>query len=159
MLMQFFPSSVSCLAEMKDSLYHAKHMFHFGTHRGFRMFDCLEQLELFAVCFLQLRRTLVDLIPDRLSFVVDKNCIIPLFCTQIPAVTINFLLCSLKKLGNHVAVVHIGRCRFHRVNQSAVRIHTDVFLIAEVPLVALFDGMSFRITLLFFVDACPPARR
>ena len=26
MLMQFFPSSVSCLAEMKDSLYHAKHM-------------------------------------------------------------------------------------------------------------------------------------
>ena len=73
MLMQFFPSSVSCLVEMKDSLYHAKHMFHFGTHRGFRMFDCLEQLELFAACFLQLRRTLVDLIPDRLSFVVDKN--------------------------------------------------------------------------------------
>ena len=110
MLMQFFPSSVSCLAEMKDSLYHAKHMFHFGTNRGFRMFDCLEQLELFAACFLQLRRTLVDLIPDRLSFVVDKNCIILLFCTQIPA----------------------------------VRIHTD-------PLVALFDGMSLRITLLFLV--------
>jgi len=61
MLMQFFPSSVSCLAEM---IYHAKHMFHFGTHRGFRMFDCLEQLELFAACFLQLRRTPVDLIPD-----------------------------------------------------------------------------------------------
>ena len=50
MLMQFFPSSVSCLAEMKDSLYHAKHMFHFGTNREFRMFDCLEQLELFAAC-------------------------------------------------------------------------------------------------------------
>ena len=44
---------------------------------------------------------------------------------------------------------------FHRVNQSAVRIHADVLLVAEVPLVALFDGMSFRITLLFFVDACP----
>ena len=144
MLMQFFPSSV-----MKDSLYHAKHMFHFGTNRGFRMFDCLEQLELFAACFLQLRRTLVDLIPDRLSFIVDKNCIILLFCTQIPAVTINILLCSLKKLDNHVAVVHIDGCRFHRVNQSAVRIHADVLLVAEVPLVALFDGMSFRITLLF----------
>ena len=129
----------------------AKHMSHFGTHRGFRMFDCLEQLELFTACFLQLRRTLVDLIPDRLSFIVDKNCIILLFCTQIPAVTINFLLCSLKKLDNHVAVVHIGRCRFHRVNQSAVRIHADVLLVAEVPLVALFDGMSFRITLLFLV--------
>ena len=38
------------------------------------MFDCLEQLELFAACFLQLRRTLVDLIPDRMSFIVDKNC-------------------------------------------------------------------------------------
>ena len=50
MLMQFFPSSESCLAEMKDSLYHAKHMFHFGTNREFRMFDCLEQLELFAAC-------------------------------------------------------------------------------------------------------------
>ena len=62
------------------------------------MFDCLEQLELFAACFLQLRRTLVDLIPDRMSFIVDKNCIILLFCTQIPAVTINILLCSLKKL-------------------------------------------------------------
>ena len=74
------------------------------------MFDCLEQLELFAACFLQLRRTLVDLIPDRMFFVVDKNCIILLFCTQIPT----------------------------------VRIHTD-------PLVALFDGMSFRITLLFLV--------
>ena len=115
------------------------------------MFDCLEQLELFAACFLQLRRTLVDLIPDRLSFVVDKNCIFPLFCTQIPAVTINFLLRSLKKLDNHVAVVHIGGCCFHRVNQSAVRIHADVLLVAEVPLVALFDGMSFRITLLFLV--------
>ena len=57
-------------------------------------FDCLEQLELFAACFLQLRRTLVDLIPDRMFFVVDKNRIILLFCTQIPAVTINFLLCS-----------------------------------------------------------------
>ena len=117
MLMQFFPSSVSCLAEMKDSLYHAKHMFNFGTNRGFRMFDCLEQLELFAACFLQLRRTLVDLIPDRMFFVVDKNCIILLFCTQIPA----------------------------------VRIHADVLLVAEVALVALFDGMSFRITLLFLV--------
>ena len=74
------------------------------------MFDCFEQLELFAACFLQLRRTLVDLIPDRMFFVVDKNCIILLFCTQIPT----------------------------------VRIHTD-------PLVALFDGMSFRITLLFLV--------
>ena len=115
------------------------------------MFDCLEQLELFTACFLQLRRTLVDLIPDRLSFIVDKNCIILLFCTQIPAVTINILLCSLKKLDNHVAVVHIGGCCFHRVNQSAVRIHADVLLIAEVPLVALFDGMSFRITLLFLV--------
>ena len=151
MLMQFFPSSESCFAKMKDSLYHAKHMFHFGTNRGFRMFDCFEQLELFAACFLQLRRTLVDLIQDRLSFIVDKNSIILLFCTQIPAVTINILLCSLQKLGNHVAVVYIGRCRFHRVNQSAVRIHTDVFLIAEIPLVALFDGMSFRITLLFLV--------
>ena len=50
MLMQFFPSSESCFAKMKDSLYHAKHMFHFGPHRGFRMFDCLEQLELFAAC-------------------------------------------------------------------------------------------------------------
>ena len=50
MLMQFFPSSESCFAKMKDSLYHAKHMFHFGTHRGFRMFDRLEQLELFAAC-------------------------------------------------------------------------------------------------------------
>ena len=74
------------------------------------MFDCLEQLEPFAACFLQLRRTLVDLIPDRMSFIVDKNCIILLFCTQIPA----------------------------------VRIHADVLLVAEVPLVALFDGMSFR---------------
>jgi len=115
------------------------------------MFDCLEQLELFAACFLQLRRTLVDLIPDRMFFVVDKNRIILLFCTQIPAVTINILLRSLKKLGNHVAVVYIGRRRFHRVNQSAVRIHVDVLLVAEVPLVALFDGMSFRITLLFLV--------
>ena len=115
------------------------------------MFDRLEQLELFAACFLQLRRTLVDLIPDRMFFVVDKNCIILLFCTQIPAVTINILLCSLKKLDNHVAVVHIGGCCFHRVNQSAVRINADVLLVAEVPLVALFDGMSFRITLLFLV--------
>ena len=40
---------------------------------------------------------------------------------------------------------------FHSVNQSAVRIHADVLLVAEVPLVALFDGMSFRITLLFLV--------
>ena len=71
------------------------------------MFDCLEQLEPFAACFLQLRRTLVDLIPDRLSFIVDKNSIILLFCTQIPAVPINILLRSLKKLDNHVAVVHI----------------------------------------------------
>ena len=31
------------------------------------MFDCFEQLELFAACFLQLRRTLVDLIPDTRS--------------------------------------------------------------------------------------------
>ena len=137
--------------DVKGGKQCAKRMFHFGTHRGFRMFDCLEQLELFTACFLQLRRTLVDLIPDRMSFIVDKNCIILLFCTQIPAVPINILLCSLKKLDNHVAVVHIGRCRFHRVNQSAVRIHADVLLVAEVPLVALFDGMSFRITLLFLV--------
>ena len=81
------------------------------------MFDCLEQLELFTACFLQLRRTPVDLIPDRMFFVVDKNCIILLFRTQIPA----------------------------------VRIHTDVFLIVEIPLAAFFDGMSFRITLLFLV--------
>ena len=58
------------------------------------MFDFLEQLELFAACFLQLRRTLVDLIQDRLSFIADKNSIILLFCTQIPAITINILLCS-----------------------------------------------------------------
>ena len=106
---------VSCRNE-RFSLSRKTHV-HFGTHRGFRMFDCLEQLELLAACFLQLRRTLVDLIPDRMSFIVDKNCIILLFCTQIPA----------------------------------VRIHADVLLVAEVPLVALFDGMSFRITLLFLV--------
>ena len=131
MLMQFFPSSVSCLAEMKDSLYHAKHMFHFGTHRGFRMFDCFEQLELFAACFLQLRRTLVDLIPDWLSFIVDKNCIILLFCTQIPALTINILLCSLQKLGNHVAVVYIGRNSFFFVDacpsSSLIRLIVNCF--------------------------------
>ena len=66
------------------------------------MFDCLEQLELFAACFLQLRRTLVDLIPDWLSFIVDKNCIILLFCTQIPAVTINILLTTKVKSPNRV---------------------------------------------------------
>ena len=131
MLMQFFPSSVSCLAEMKDSLYYAKHMFHFGTNRGFRMFDCLEQLELFAACFLQLRRTLVDLIPDRMFFVVDKNRIILLFCTQIPAVPINILLCSLKKLDNHVAVVYIGRNSFFFVDacpsSSLIRLIVNCF--------------------------------
>ena len=172
--MQFFPSSESCFAKMKDSLYHAKHMFHFGTNRGFRMFDCLEQLELFAACFLQLRRTLVDLIPDRMSFIVDKNCIILLFCTQIPAVTINILLRSLKKLDNHVAVVHIGGCCFHRVNQSAVRIHADVLLVAEVPLVALFSLCGIALDICksslpvrgAWVEICPrptwtkaPARR
>ena len=131
MLMQFFPSSESCFAKMKDSLYYAKHMFHFGTNRGFRMFDCLEQLELFAACFLQLRRTLVDLIPDRMSFIVDKNCIILLFCTQIPAVTINILLCFLQKLGNHVAVVYIGRNSFFFVDacpsSSLIRLIVNCF--------------------------------
>ena len=88
-------------------------------------------------------------------FVVNKDGILLFLCAQIPAVSINFLLRSLKKIDDFVAVVHIGGCRFHRVNHSAVRIHADVLLVAEVPLVALFDGMSFRITLLFFVDACP----
>ena len=119
------------------------------------MFDCLEQLELFAACFLQLRRTLVDKIPNRLLFVVNKDGILLFLCAQIPAVSINFLLRFLKKIDDFVAVVHIGGCCFQRMNQSAVRIHADVLLVAEVPLVALFDGMSFRITLLFFVEACP----
>ena len=82
-------------------------------------------------------------------FVVNKDGILLFLCAQIPAVSINFLLRSLKKIDDFVAVVHIGGCCFHRVNQSAVRIHADVLLVAEVPLVALFDGMSFRITLLF----------
>ncbi len=139
MLMQFFPSSESCFAKMKNSLYHAKHMFYFGTNRGFRMFDCLEQLELFAACFLQLRRTLVDKIPNRLLFVVNKDGILLFLCAQIPAVSINFLLRFLKKIDDFVAVVHIGGCCFQRMNQSAVRIHADVLLVAEVPLVALFS--------------------
>ena len=49
-------------------------------------------------CNLMLKKgTIVDLIPDRMSFIVDKNCIILLFCTQIPAITISILLRSLKK--------------------------------------------------------------
>ena len=84
------------------------------------MFDCLEQLKLFAACFLQLRRTLVDKIPNRLLFVVNKDGILLFLCAQIPAVTINFLLRSLKKLDNHVAVVHIGGCCFHRVNRNSL---------------------------------------
>ena len=90
------------------------------------MFDCLEQLELFAACFLQLRRTLVDKIPNRLLFVVNKDGILLFLCAQIPAVSINFLLRFLKKIDDFVAVVHIGGCCFQRMNQSAVRIHADV---------------------------------
>ena len=43
------------------------------------MFDCFEQFKLLAACFLQLRRTHVDKISNRLILVVDKDGILLFF--------------------------------------------------------------------------------
>src|SRR5271168_1495685 len=65
----------------------------------------------------------------------------------IAAVAPHFALLAMQQLRQHVAVRHAGRAGRHRVDVALLRIHADVRLQPEVPLLALARLVHLRIAL------------
>ena len=54
----------------------------------------------------------------------------------------------VQQVGQHLAVMDIGRCGGNRVNQFRLAVHADMCLHAEVPLVALLRRVHLRVPFL-----------
>ena len=65
----------------------------------------------------------------------------------ITRVAPHLALLAMQQIGQQVHVRHVGRSRGHRVNVALLRIHPDMRLQPEVPLVALLRLVHRRIAL------------
>lgn len=78
----------------------------------------------------------IDVIMDFFFSFVGEESDLFLLGSEIPTVSVHIRFLTLKQGGSHVAVVDIGCGCLNRVNQPAVRIHTNVFHVAEIPLIS-----------------------
>ena len=72
------------------------------------------------------------------TVLADPYRILFVLRTEITAVAVNIRFFTLKQGGGHAAVVDIGRCGLDRMDETTFRIHSNMFLVTEVPLVPFF---------------------
>ena len=77
--------------------------------------------------------------------------ILTLFCPKIAAVSIDNGFLACQQFRGHGDIVLIGSSHFYRVDNTAVLVHTNMSLVAEMPCVSLFHLMCIRVTLLLFI--------
>ena len=135
-------ASIPHLVEAEDALQDAEDMLYFRSYSGFRrvlllcnFIDMVLELRSLAGHVLGLWRGLLD----RLGLAL------------VAAIAPHFALLAMQQIGQHVHVRHVGRRRRHRMYRALLRIHADMRLQPEVPLVALLGLMHRRIALLLGV--------
>ena len=82
----------------------------------------------------------IELVMDRLSFVVLFLCFRPLVGTKISAVSIDHFLFAGQQIGGNGDIMHVGGGYLYGINQSALSIHTDVGRMAEMPCIPFLQN-------------------
>lgn len=66
---------------------------------------------------------------------------------RIPGVAIQYPVIFTNQLRHHIPLTDIGRGHFHRVDIPRTRIRPNMQPLAKMLLVALLDGVHFRVAL------------
>ena len=73
------------------------------------------------------------------------------FLTGIGGIAPHPSFFTMKQVGQHPGIVHVGRGSDHRMNELGAAVHTDVGLHSEIPLFTLTGLVHLRIALLLLV--------
>ncbi len=98
-----------------------------------------------------LRGATIDLIANPFSVCILFYSVLTLFCPKIAAISIDNGFLACQQFRGHGDIVLIGSSHFYSVDNTAVLVHTNMSLIAEMPCVSLFHLMCIRVTLLLFI--------
>src|SRR6476659_1831385 len=121
-----------------------KRMFDFRAHSRL---SAVSLPIAFAQCAVPVR-TLVGEVLGARSNLLE---LLALVFSSIGTVAIQPALFTMQQIGQLLAVVHIGRGHARTVHQPALAIYADVYLHAEVPLIALLSLLHLRIALLLLI--------
>ena len=98
-----------------------------------------------------LRWSAVDFVPDLFPGSIPGYGILSLLSAQVSAITVDSFFLSGQQLRRHRDVMGVGSGHFNGVRQSAVLVHTDVGLVAEVPGIPLLYRMGVRVPLFLLI--------
>ena len=98
-----------------------------------------------------LRWPAVDLVFDLFPGSIPGYGILSLLSAQVSAVTVDSFFLTGQQLRRHRDVMGIGSGHLNGVRQTAVLVHADMGLVAEVPGIPFLDRMGVRVPLLLLV--------
>jgi len=150
-------SFVSHLAITKLALQDAKRVLHFGSYRSLELLDAFDGV----AATLVLDRSALAGFHGDMPGGLDVLRVVSLVSTKLARVTIDGLLHTMHQNVRLRDIVLIGWRRGDRVNQALVRIHTNVGLDTEVPVVAFLGLLHIRtpLTALVLGRACSAHNR
>ncbi|MGF6666282.1 hypothetical protein QF000_008015 [Paraburkholderia atlantica] len=128
-------TSIAHFRETPQPFDHGEHMFDAGA--DLRLVAVLAARHVINAVFAT--RSLIREVASLRGFAADQR-----FLACIRAVAIDALLLPMQKLWQWVLVVHVGRRDDCAMRQSALTIHADMNLHAEIPLLAFARLMHFR---------------
>ena len=139
--MQFFglfsSPLVSRLAIAKQAFDYTENVLHLCTDRGFLFLPALHLRPSLQRTLLKLGWLAVNFITDFLALIVADNGVLSLIRTEIPGISVDAGVLSMKRLRRYRYIVHVCCRCFQVVNQSAVTIRTNMRLVAKVPGIAM----------------------
>ena len=144
----FLQSSVNGLSEPEDVLHDSVGVFHLAAHSGFTMLNVSLPVNGVARNPGQPARSAIDAEFDcgKAGIMFD---FIPFLKPQISAVPVDNLVILPQQFFRHCDFVDIGGGGLHCMDKTAARIHADMALHAELPLVSLFRLVHFGVSFLF----------
>ena len=147
----FSQTSVSGLSISESTLYYRKDMFDFCPDGCLFVFPTLDLRFGSGRLVFALRWPAVDFVFDLFPCSIPGNGVLSLLRAQVRTVTINSFLFAGQQLRRHRDIMGVGSGHLNGVRQSAVLVHTDVGLVAEVPGIPFLDRMGVRVPLFLLV--------
>lgn len=101
--------------------------------------------------FFALRGSSINLVLDLSACLIPNNSIFSFFRSNITTVTVDCTFLAIDQLRKHRYIMHVCAGYFHMMCQSGILIYANMGFLSEVPGIALFHRMSFRIPFLFSI--------
>ena len=144
-----FPCKLFLITELL--LHNQESMFNFASHRRFPVFNLLVPVNAgITVWSLDTRWPAVDTEFDITEMFIIPDFIMP-FNSKITGITVNDIIIFTYEIMRFLDVVDIGCCASNRMNVPCSGVNTGMYFHTVIPLVAFFNLMHLRITLLFLV--------